>query len=247
MVKLETEPFRKIVYQVSKGDSIFSFNWEIKRHTDSSSLVKAYIKDLNNGFIQNVTVPFKKNEFVQRSIGTAQQLMNGLYDHKEDYKVTVESEQPQIVASQFCAYISLKSSIYNKGNNMIRNISQIMPYIRENNIPLTGDPFVQVTKWDPKDDTIEYDFCFPITRLDNLPPSDLIKFKNIREFSALKAIFNGNYRLSDRAWYELIDHASRTGVEVSLTPLEIFRNDPHSGGNELEWVAEVYLPIKDQP
>ena len=78
-----------------------------------------------------------------------------------------------------------------------------------------------------------------------MPDTKTINFKQTEEFKALKAIFNGNYRLSDRAWYELIDHAQSLGLDFEMTPHEIFRNDPHSGGNELEWVAEVYLPVKE--
>ncbi|MBT8286883.1 MAG: AraC family transcriptional regulator, partial [Flavobacteriaceae bacterium] len=190
-------------------------------------------------------VPFQNNDFVKRSIKFSKSLMVGLDFHKKEYKTLVLEEEPKMIPSQYCAYISLKSRIYEKGNTMISNIGLIMNYIKANEIPLTGDPFLQVTSWNKADEIIEYDFCFPIKKLDSMPPSQAIKFKNTQEFKALKAIFNGNYRLSDRAWYELADYAGREGIKVLMHPYEVYRNDPHSGGNELEWVAEVYLPIQE--
>ena len=73
-----------------------------------------------------------------------------------------------------------------------------------------------------------------------------MKFKKTTEKRALKTIFNGNYKISDRAWFSIIDYASTKGVEIEQLPVEIFRNDPHSGGNPLEWEAEVYMPIKEE-
>jgi hypothetical protein len=29
-----------------------------------------------------------------------------------------------------------------------------------------------------------------------------------------------------------------------MTPFEVYLNDPHQGGNALEWKADVYMPIE---
>ncbi len=46
----------------------------------------------------------------------------------------------------------------------------------------------------------------------------------------LKADFNGNYRISNYAWYYLLDEAERKGLNISPTPIEVYLNDPHEGG-----------------
>ncbi|MBT8272040.1 MAG: hypothetical protein HKO90_00465 [Flavobacteriaceae bacterium] len=240
-----SRPFEELTHHLFINDSSFSINWKIKRLDDSLTQVTALAKDLKNPFIQNLAVPFQKNAFVNRSIRTTQDQMNGLFVHQKDYKVQLSGNEAVTIPSQFCAYVTLESKIYEKGNNMISNIGLIMNYIKSNEIPLTGDPFLQVSSWNPREETIVYDFCFPIKKPDLLPETKTINFKHTEEFKGLKAIFNGNYRLTDRAWYELIDHAQSLGVDFEMRPFEIYRNDPHSGGNELEWVAEVYLPVKE--
>ena len=94
-------------------------------------------------------------------------------------------------------------------------------------------------------ETIGYDFCFPIKSRNSFPDAEGINFKYASEIKGLKAIFNGNYKLTDNAWYEMIDHAKTKGYELEGFPLEIFRNDPHSGGNEIEWEAEIYWAVKN--
>ena len=245
VVVVRTRPFEELTHHLFVNDSSFAINWKIKRFDDSLTQVTALAKDLNNPLIQNLSVPFQKNDFVSRSIKTTQDQMNGLYMHEKAYKVQLSGDEIVSIPSQFCAYITLESKIYEKGNTMISNIGLIMNYIKSNNIPLTGDPFLQLSSWNTEDETIVYDFCFPIKKLDSMPETETINFKHTEEFKGLKAIFNGNYRLTDRAWYELIDHAESLGLDYEMRPYEVYRNDPHSGGNDLEWVSEVYLPVKE--
>ena len=244
IVVARNRPFEEVSHNFFVNDSSFSIEWRIKRLDDSLTQVIALSKDLDNPVLQNLIVPFKSNDFVNRSVSTVKDQMNGLYVHQNEYKVHFPEEGPVSVPSQFCAYITLESGISQKGKAMMSSISLIMDYIKLNEIPLTGDPFLQVSSWSPEDEVIVYDFCFPIKELDSFPDTKTIKFKETEEFKGLKAIFNGNYRLSDRAWYELIDHAQSQGIDYKMRPLEIYRNDPHSGGNEMEWIAEVYLPVE---
>ena len=61
----------------------------------------------------------------------------------------------------------------------------------------------------------------------------------------MKAEFNGNYIFSDRAWYELRDYAEKKGLKVTDKPLEIFFNNPNMGGDELQWKADIYMPLAE--
>jgi len=113
-------------------------------------------------------------------------------------------------------------------------------------LELQGDPFLQVTHWDQQTDSIAFDFCFPIRANDSLPVSEVVKFKEVQAFTGIKTIFNGNYSISDKSWYWLLRHAENNNIEVDPLPFEVYKNDPHMGGDALQWEAEVYLPIKNQ-
>ena len=127
---------------------------------------------------------------------------------------------------------------------MLSNISVIMNYIKDNEIPLNGDPFLEVTHWDQEHDSIDFNFCFPIHIKDSLPDHPEILFKETAPLHALKAVYHGNYKISDNAWYYLLDYAERKHLKIEDTPIEIYLNDPHEGGNSLEWEAHILLPLK---
>ena len=95
-------------------------------------------------------------------------------------------------------------------------------------------------------DSINYNFCFPIIKSDSLPKHHLISYKQQESVKALKATYNGNYITSDRAWYALLEHAERNAIKVSETPIEVFYNNPNFGGDELQWNAEIFMPLIDQ-
>ena len=126
----------------------------------------------------------------------------------------------------------------------MQNYSLLSTHMVENDIGLNGKPFIEIMDWDMEKDSIHYNFCYPIIKTDSLPSHKLIKYKQFNGKKALKAIYNGNYITSDRAWYALIDYANKENIEIEYRPVEIFYNNPNMGGNELSWKAEIFLPIK---
>jgi len=94
---------------------------------------------------------------------------------------------------------------------------------------------------------IEFNFCYPILQQETNPYHPEIIYKRIPSRPAIKAVYNGNYTTSDRAWYVLLDYAKQNNLEVTGLPVELFYNNPNMGGDELNWKAEIYMPLKDAP
>jgi effector-binding domain-containing protein len=61
---------------------------------------------------------------------------------------------------------------------------------------------------------------------------------------AIKTDFYGNYSITDITWYNLAEEAKKLGYRSNNKLIEVYFNDPHSGGNELEWKAEIYMGIE---
>ena len=144
----------------------------------------------------------------------------------------------------FCACVNAKATIFTKANSMMDHINVVMGYINQHDIELVGDPMLQVLKWNKDTEDIEYDFCFPIEFDYQLPKAKGVIFKTVGPFKALQTNFNGNYRISDRAWYTSLLKAEKHNLSIIELPVEIYRNDPHVGAGELDWLAEVYMPLK---
>lgn len=243
VTNLSKTPFTNLTQQFLIKNKAIKIDWLISRESDSITKVTALLKDTQNGFSEKLKVPFVKTDFVNLSIETLKKIKGGLKLQQDAYKLSTISSG--IIPKQYCAYVTCTTKLYNKANEMIKNNFIVMEYLTENNVKLKGFPFLEVLNWNIDESELTFNFCFPIDEAENLLPSDEIKFKHTDEKQALKIVFNGNYRISDRAWFTIMDFAERNNIQLDLTPVEFFKNDPHSGSNELEWVAEIYMPIKE--
>lgn len=230
--------------QVQAGDSVHIYNWEITPLTENSSKVTVRIKDRDHSWKNKLLVPFTKSEVERSGIKHVSDFVNDLQDHIDLFKVQIEGEAE--MPSTFYAYVELKTGQHGKAGGMMDTYMMLSDVLVRNNVTLNGPPMILVDQWDRKTDSLEYRFCFPIIRSDQLPQHPKIKYNRIFPKRALKATYNGNYITSDRAWYALLDYAESEGIEVEETPVEVFFNNPHMGGDALRWKAEVYLPLKEE-
>ena len=230
--------------QVQAGDSVHIYNWEISPLTENSSKVTVRIKDRDHSWKNKLLVPFTESEVQRSGIKHVSDFVNDLQDHIDLFKVQIEGEAE--MPSTFYAYVELKTDQHGKAGGMMDTYMMLSDVLVRNNVTLNGPPMILVDQWDRKTDSLEYRFCFPIIRSDQLPQHPKIKYNRIFPKRALKATYNGNYITSDRAWYALLDYAESQGIEVEETPVEVFFNNPHMGGDALRWKAEVYLPLKEE-
>ena len=241
---LQQENLNSLLQQVKTNDSTYTYNWAIHSLNDSMSQVKVYVKDINNSFQNKISTPFSTTDFEKTTKNTITDFIQKLKEHLKRIKVTVKGESK--TQSTYCAYVSFKGKQIEKAKGMMKNYSFLNSVLFGNSskVKANGTPFVEITKWNIEKDSIEYNFCFPIIKSNSLPKHELLKYKEYKGVKAIKAVYNGNYITSDRAWYALLEYAKKENIAVQETPVEVFYNNPNYGGSELRWKAEIFMPIK---
>ena len=229
--------------QLRFNDSVHSYMWKIVPVNDSLSKVIVNVKDEAHSLSNKLQVPFSDTNFEKRSRKTVLDLMENIEDHITKFKVTIVGEEE--IPEKYLAYVPVECTQIQKAGGMMENLSFISQFLIENQVALNGPPMIQVTQWSMETDSLKYNFGHPIVRSEKLPIDTEIKYKRIFKKRALKAVYYGNYITSDRAWYALLDHAKKNNIAVENSPVEIFYNNPNMGGDELEWKAEIYMPIKE--
>lgn len=229
---------------VRYNDSTFLYQYNIEPINDSTSMVKVYITDKEHSIQNRLTHPFNHTDFEKRVKNSMVDFSDKLKEHISRYKVKIEGESE--IKEVFCAYISIECKQVEKALGMMKNFTLLSSTLLANKVELTGKPFISVNNWDMKNDRIQFDFCYPIKNNDSLFQHPMISFKTINRKKALKAIYNGNYITSDRAWYALLDYADKNNITVEKKPFEVFHNNPNMGGDELQWMTEIYMPISDE-
>jgi len=240
---IQQENLKNLTQQIIIKDSTYNYEWSISSLNDSISKVSVYVTDIDHSFANKISIPFGTTDFEKRTQNTITDFIEKLKEHLSKTKVSevvVDSTR-----STYCAFIPMKGLQIEKASGMMQNYSLLTSVLSVENIEMNGTPFVEITNWNTQNDSITYNFCFPVIKSDSLPKDPRIEYKQYNGVKALKAIYNGNYITSDRAWYALLDYAENHDIVVAKKPLEVFYSNPNFGGDELQWKAEIFIPIKE--
>ncbi len=218
--------------------------WNFKSINDSVTYVVAGITQNKKSIYNRITIPFTDTKFEEIVINTIKGFKERIENQLEK-RFKVKYIGVDTIPEITYAYIEFKNiKMQNKAEQMMKYNARLLGFINENNLKNGKYPFVLIDNWDLNNNTIDFRFGFPIKLKDTMPFHNDIKFDVLKPKKALKAIYNGNYKTSDRGWFTLHEYAKRHNIDVENKPLEIFYDNPLYGGDELKWKAEVYLPIK---
>ena len=240
---IQQENLKNLTQQIIIKDSTYNYEWSISSLNDSISKVSVYVTDIDHSFANKISIPFGTTDFEKRTQNTITDFIEKLKEHLS--KTRVSQVVVDSTRSTYCAFIPMKGLQIEKASGMMQNYSLLTSVLSAENIEMNGTPFVEITNWNTQNDSITYNFCFPVIKSDSLPKDPRIEYKQYNGVKALKAIYNGNYITSDRAWYALLDYAENHDIVVAKKPLEVFYSNPNFGGDELQWKAEIFIPIKE--
>jgi hypothetical protein len=226
-------------------DSTHYYNWQIYHLNDSVSKIKVFARDSAHSLANKFKIPFMDTDFEKRTKKNLKNFTELLGGHLKNTKVSIVGEGE--LDSTYFAYVRNKTSQFGKAGGMMRDFPLLDPYLINHGVELNGKPFIEVLRWDMENDSLEFNFCYPIIKNDSLPQHPELKYGYRKQQKAIKAIYNGNYITSDRAWYALLDYAKKNNLKVTGLPVEIFYNNPNIGTDEINWKAEVFMPLLEQP
>jgi len=239
--------FKSVDQKVLLKDSTYLLHWKIEPLNDSITKVRVYIKDKQNSIKQRLLMLIGKSEFINAAESRIALFAEAINQHSEMFRTKIigKSTRP---AYQSIIYVTFSTDLRHKANEMMKNIYFLTNYMRKNKVKKVGNPFMNVTHWNIKNDSIVAEFCFPVENLKYYPNDTIVKIKKyIQAVPAIKAIYNGNYMFSDDGWFALLNYARINNISIKNSVFEIYYNDPHDDGNQRKWKADVFIPTINKP
>ncbi|WP_036156943.1 GyrI-like domain-containing protein [Maribacter forsetii] len=241
---VQLEDLKHLKQTIKSGDSTHTYIWNIFSLNDSTSKIKVDVTDLDNSFNNKLLIPFTDTDFEKGSRKLVTDFISYLNKHRKEFKVTILNEEK--LPNIYCACVKHKTIQSKKAIAMKDSYPFLNSVLVGNGLKLNGVPFIETTDWNIANDSLAFDFCYPILKVDSLPVIKDITYKEFNGLKSLKAIYNGNYITSDRAWYALLDYAEKNNIAVNKKPIEFFYNNPNMGGDALYWKTEVFMPLTEQ-
>lgn len=243
---LNKEPFHHITQNVVGGAAgNVELFWEFEKDNDSITNVSLSVRSskdqlanrwaIVNPFVSSIYIDSLKQNFLK--------FKKRLNKVQETYQVSLSDGTTRSPDMNCICHSSTNIPIKSKAQEMLATIGFLENYVLERDIELTGPPFVKVTRWNRENNYIDFDFCFPVNLAQDIKPTPQVDFREMKSFTALKAVFNGNYRLSHLGWYDLLNKAEEQELKTNGLPLEIFYNNPKREIESENWKTEIYLPI----
>lgn len=242
---LEKEPFKNIRQRVDlKNGNHLILDWNFDFVNDSVTQVTVNTLDKNNSFQNRLKTlnPFVRSENIALLKSDLNAINTKINAHQNYYRITLKDTASNPASN--CACITSSSTMEKKAMAMMGTIDKLEGFIENHELELDGFPMLKVTFWNPETNQITFDFCFPIIPKKDIVAVGDIELKRIESKKSLKAVFNGNYRLSHLTWLDLLEKAKRENTPVDNFPLEIFYSNPRMGGDAIEWKAVVFMPLK---
>jgi hypothetical protein len=239
---VEVDSLYRLTQNLVWENRSYIYNWNFNTVNDSTTDVNVTITQPARSILNKLLVPFTDQYIEQDGRAIVRKLYEILKMHLKitNVKVLGESE----IGPAFCVCRSLETNQIEKANGMMKEFGLLTSFISDFNLEADGPPIIKIREWNHSLGKLKYDFCFPIVKSGSLPMNNTITYKELKKERVVQAVYNGNYITSDRAWYALIRFAESNGYEIDGLPIEYFYNNPTLGVNEIEWRAEVYLPVK---
>jgi effector-binding domain-containing protein len=240
----EYDVFKQFIHEVNINNTPFELQWRFESRNDTNAVVKLNFLNKENSLKERYSCLFKSSPNLDSIIFISQAFKAKANAFARSFKVLIDGIDT--IPSQTYLYIKEQSKRDSKAGKMIKTNGYLFSKNKDSLVTKTGETFVYVKKWDLETDSINFRYAFPIKPQSTYPTDDMVMVDDMIEQPALKATFYGNYSLSDQAWIALYNYANRNDISVELTPIEIFYNNPMLGGDDRQWKAEVFLPLKNK-
>lgn len=235
--------FESFSQNLEINNTLLEMYWEfIPLDVKKTKIILNY-KDTKNSFTERYKSLFKNSK-------TLDSLRNLALDIKRDVSVISDNFRVEIVGvdsipATTYLYVKDSCSRSNKAFKMINNNALLFSKNHDTLVQKSGNTFVKIDRWDMQKDTISFRYAFPIKPQQQYPTDEFVMVDSLPKQLALKAIFYGNYSISDQAWIAMYHYAKNNYLKLDYSPVEIYYNNPIYGGDDREWKAEIYFPIKN--
>lgn len=169
-------------------------------------------------------------------------------DEKLDYEINTFSVKVEGQVKKRDA-VYLKQSFTSTFSNLTKNtrivFTKIIGFCEQNNIELSGKPFVIYHTYDTTNEQAKISICIPIkSPIYTSSGSDILSGK-LEAFDAIKTTLTGDYSHRDKALDKAREFTQKNKIikNALFSHLEVYAVNIKDSNNPSKWKTEIYFPI----
>lgn len=143
-------------------------------------------------------------------------------------------------------YKTTSCKINNLKNNINELLHDVTRYATENNLNISGFPFVYYHKYDLENNAVMFSCCLPTTSKIITTENDILTGQ-LTSFKTLKTTLTGDYIHLQEAWDMSMKYITNSGYEIREDGpmLETYITDAKKVPNPAEWKTSIYIALKE--
>ena len=170
-------------------------------------------------------------------------------DKKLDYEINTYSVKVNGVANYpetFYLAQTFTSEFSKVGKNSGIVFSKITKFCDENNISISGKPFIIYYTYDTTKELTKLSICIPIKAPIFITEGSDILSDTLKPFQAIKTTLTGDYSHTRKALDKTVDYFRSKYItpDDTFSHIEIYAIGKKEVNNPSKWVTEIYSPIK---
>lgn len=187
------------------------------------------------------------NKTIERKIEQSLTNLNRSLDYELN---TYSINSKGVVFKKACYYI--KHTINTKFSRLNYNIKIIIPYLinfsNQNNIILSGKPFIIYNSIDEDKEITNISVCLPIKRRILTSSGSDIICSELEGYNAFKTNLNGDYSHRKTAWKKAKESITKNNenIEKSIPLLEIYNKSFIDGLSPSKWQTTIYIALQSK-
>ena len=184
----------------------------------------------------------------KKMVGDMQERTLAKLDKVISYEINTYSIQVDGVVQKSGGYY-FQQKVICKISEVQKNVGIILPsmlrFFKDNNIALTGSPFILYNTYDVPNNKASFSVCLPMREeIFTAEGSDYTSGK-LEPFQALKTTLKGDYSHGKEAWDKALAHIKKNNLteNKSGSYIEVYVTSAAQVKNPSKWVTELYVPV----
>ena len=170
-------------------------------------------------------------------------LENDVIRKMEEYSINVDGLTEH--GGGYYMYSTTAARLGEVNSKAANMIERVRLYMQNNNISISGKPFVIYNRRDERNGTSIFSAAVPTPSQVITPDGSSVLNGYLPLQKVVKTTLKGNHKNAAEAWESTYRYIEQNGLQVDPQgqPFEIYITDPAEEDNPALWVTEIYIPV----
>ncbi|MGB7842917.1 MAG: GyrI-like domain-containing protein [Salinimicrobium sp.] len=250
ITSLEGIPYKqlqqRLVMNTMIGEAEANILWTLKPEGDQTRVT--WRMEGSEDFKEKLAFTLQENDLVEVMEpifnNSIQDLETNVIRKMEEYSVNVDGITEH--GGGYYMYTTTAARLGEVNSRAANMIEQVRLYMIDNNISISGKPFVIYNRRDDRNGTSIFSAAVPTPSQVITPDGSPVLNGYLPLQKVVKSTLKGNHKNASEAWEKTYRYIEKNGLQVDPQgqPFEIYITDPAEEDNPALWITEIYIPVQ---